>query len=330
MVESRDGRGRAGRGLATAVRTSPRSHRVMIGVVLLFFALMTVFIAISWTRHDAGLQMQVAGLGLSVMYVVCVWHCTVVKGGRQAVAFFALAAVVTFAAEFVGSSFGWIFGEYDYTGSLGPRVGGVPILIVLVWGVVLYSSFMLVTWLSGASGRERARTWPRRIAWSAMIASTAGVVAAAWDLMADPMAVSGVWMSLLGLEPWWWWQGGAYLPDLQVWQGAGGIPVSNFVGWFAVVFVIVFAFTLFVERPDRVTNRAVNAVPWLVYAYLYYTMVGAVLEMGWYDSGMPQAMLIGTFTMGPVILLGLIRLVEVAGREGPNGRLEPHPPGAQT
>jgi uncharacterized membrane protein len=290
------------------VGRSPRSHLVMIGVVLALYALMTVFIAISWARHDAGLQMQVAGLGLSVMYVVCVWHCTVVKGGRQAIAFFAFAAVVTFVAEFVGSNFGWIFGEYDYTASLGPRLGGVPILIVLVWGVVLYSSFMMVAWISGASGQARADSWPRRIGWSAMAASAAGIVAAAWDLMADPMAVSGVWMSLLGLEPWWWWQGGSYLPQLQVWQGAGGIPLSNFAGWFGVAFVIVFAFTLFVESPDRVTNRPVNAIPWLIYGYLYYTIVGATLEMNWYDPGISQAVLIGTFTMGPVILLGLIRL----------------------
>jgi putative membrane protein len=290
-------------------RTLSRSHLVMLGVVLFFYAVMTVLVAISWARHDAGLQMQVAGLGLSVMYVVCVWHCTVVKGGRQAVVFFAFAAVITFSAEYVGNNFGWIFGEYHYTGSLGPRIGGVPVLIVVVWGVVLYSSLRLVTWISGASARERPRNWPRRVGWSAMLAAATGFVAASWDLMADPMAVSGVWKSLLGLEPWWWWQGGTYLPELRVWQGAGGIPVSNFVGWFGVVFVIVFVFTLLLERPDRATNRALDAVPWLIYAYLYYTMVAAILEMNTYDPGIHQAVLIGSFTMGPVILLGLIRLV---------------------
>ena len=85
--------------------------------------------------------------------------------------------------------------------------------------------------------------------------------------------------------------------------------MSNFVGWFGVVFVIVFVFTLLLERPDRATNRALDAVPWLIYAYLYYTMVAAILEMNTYDPGIHQAVLIGSFTMGPVILLGLIRLV---------------------
>jgi uncharacterized membrane protein len=309
----------AGHGLSRDGRQSPRSHRAMIGVLLFFYALMTTLIAISWVGDDVRLQMQVAGLGLSAMYVVCVWHCTVVKGGRQAIAFFVPAAAVTFLAEFVGNNYGWIFGVYHYTGSLGPSVGGVPVLIVVVWGVVLYSSLMLVTWISGTSGRERARTWPRRVGWSALVAATTGTVAAAWDLMADPMAVSGVWMSLLGLEPWWWWQGGTYLPQLQVWKGTGGIPVSNFVGWFGVVFVIVFAYTLLIERPDRVATRVVSAVPWLVYGYLYYTVVGALLAMNAYDPGIHQAVLIGSFTMGPVILLGLIRLVGGGGNLGAVG-----------
>jgi uncharacterized membrane protein len=297
--------------LHTAVRQSPRSHLVMIGVVLFFFFVMTCFMVLSWTRHDASIQMRVAGLGLSAMYIVCVWHCVVVKGPRQAVAFFVPVAVLTYCAEYVGNNYGWIFGVYHYTESLGPRLGGVPVLIVICWGAVLYSSFMLVTWLIRASGRDRCRTWPRRIGWSASVAAATGAVAAAWDLMADPMAVSGVWMSLLDVKPWWWWAGGSYLPELQVWQGTGGIPVSNFVGWFGVAFVITFMYVLLLERPERVTNRLVNAVPWLVYTYLFYTVVGALLEMNWFDPGIHQAVLIGSLTMGPIILLGLLRLLEM-------------------
>ena len=51
-----------------------------------------------------------------------------------------------------------------------------------------------------------------------------------------------------------------------------------------------------------------NAVPLLVYGYLYVTFVGAILEMAWYDPGLVQAALIGTFTMGPVLALGVMKL----------------------
>jgi hypothetical protein len=86
-------------------------------------------------------------------------------------------------------------------------------------------------------------------------AAATGVVACAWDLMADPLAVSGVWMRVLSWKPWWWWSAGTYLTELKVWQGAG-----------------------------------------------------ALLEMNWYDPLIHQAELIGSFAMGPVILLGAVKL----------------------
>jgi hypothetical protein len=41
------------------------------------------------------------------------------------------------------------------------------------------------------------------VAWCALAAFASGMVACACDLMADPLAVSGVWMELLGWKPWW-------------------------------------------------------------------------------------------------------------------------------
>lgn len=116
--------------------------------------------------------------------------------------------------------------------------------------------------------------------WSTLIALATGVLLTAWDLMVDPFAVSGVWEDVLGWTPW-WWSGGSYLPELTVLQGADGIPVSNFAGWVGVPFFSAFVFTLFVRRPDRVTGRLVNAVPLLIYGYLYYTFVGGLLVMAW-------------------------------------------------
>ena len=157
-------------------------------------------------------------------------------------------------------------------------------------------------------GKKRGTTWYGQVSWSALIAAATGFLLCAFDLMVDPVFVSGVWMDVLGWEPFWWWKGGTYLPELQVWQGAGGIPTTNFVGWVVVPFIIIFVFQLFFQQRDRVTEKLVNAIPFLIYGYLYYTIIGAALEMSWYDPGLHQAVLIGTFTMGPVILLGAIKL----------------------
>ena len=86
---------------------------------------------------------------------------------------------------------------------------------------------------------------------------------------ADPFCVSGLWMKMLGVKPFWWWDGGDYLPGLLVWKGAGGIPISNFVGWTFVPFTILFLFCLLFRRPDRVSGKPVNAVPWLIYGYMF-------------------------------------------------------------
>ena len=127
-------------------------------------------------------------------------------------------------------------------------------------------------------------------------------------MLVDPFSVSGVWMKVLALKPWWWWSGGTYLPELQVWQGSGGIPVKNFVGWVEVAAFIVFIFNLSFQKNDKVTEKLVNVIPFLIYSYMYYTFIGAMLEMNWYDNLIHQAVLIGTFTMGPVIMLGLVKL----------------------
>ena len=51
-----------------------------------------------------------------------------------------------------------------------------------------------------------------------------------------------------------------------------------------------------------------NVIPFLVYGYLYHSVIGAAPEMNWYDPGLHQAVLIGTFTMGSLVLLGVIKL----------------------
>jgi uncharacterized membrane protein len=296
-----------------AIRSSSRPELAVVGIILAFYALMTVAFVASVATHQATIQMQVAGLGLGLMYLTCVAHASRVLGMRQTVAFFVIAGVVSFFAEYMGSNYDWFFGAYEYTDALGPRLGGVPLLVVVVWGVVLYAAYMLVDWLAGLGGVPRGRSWIGRIAWAALLGIATGMLLSAFDLMVDPFAVSGVWNAVLGGPSWWWWDGGSYLPELIVWKGAGGIPVENFAGWVFIPFCITFVFTLVFRRPDRPTGTLFGAVPLLVYGYLYVTFVAALIVMDWFDPGLGQAALIGTFTMGPVLALGVIKLAKDLG-----------------
>ena len=67
-------------------------------------------------------------------------------------------------------------------------------------------------------------------------------------------------------------------------------------------------FYLIFQKRDLITGKLVNTVPLLVYAFVYYTVVGVVLQMNWFENGMNQVALIGTFTMMPVILIGAVKM----------------------
>ncbi len=296
-----------------------RASQVMVVVLLLFWAFTIAVFTFTFLTQNAALQMRLAGLGSVALYVVCVAHCVVVRGTWPAVLFFGLAATLAFVAEYLGDNYGLIFGAYHYTDALGPRLGGVPVLIVFAWGTVVYSAFALVDWLANRRDRQH-RGWGLRITYALLVGLAAGLVTAAWDLMADPLSVSGVWEEVLGTQAWWWWvDGGAYLPDLQQWRGGDGIPVENFVGWVLVPATIVAIFAVVFPRPARITTRSQAAVPVLVYGFLYLTLAGGLIEMAWFDPGLEQALLIGTFTMGPVIAVGLLAVLafEEATSEGP-------------
>ena len=293
--------------LAAAIRELNRMERFNIGALLALYLLMTVTFPISWITHNAGLQMQVSSIGTFLMYFVCVWHSLHVKGKRQTAAFFVLSWILPFTAEILGSNYGLIFGSYDYTKTMGPAIAGVPLLIPFSWSILQYSAFMFIDGLLGLGGERRGVSWYGRAAWSALVGLASGAALAAMDLIIDPAYVSRVWDTVLGAQPWWWWEGGAYLPDLQAWKGAGGIPVQNFLGWAGVTFVTIFIFHFFFQEKDRPVHRLLYVIPPLLYALSYYVVILELAEMQWYDPGLVQPALIGTFAVGPLILLAVLK-----------------------
>jgi hypothetical protein len=51
-------------------------------------------------------------------------------------------------------------------------------------------------------------------------------------------------------------------------------------------------------------------LPLLVYFYIFFIVVFFVLTMNWTFDGMNQVALIGTFTMMPVVLVSVVKLVK--------------------
>ena len=138
------------------------------------------------------------------------------RGLRRGALPVAAAGGVGFAAELAGVATGRPFGHYHYSGQLGPRVGGVPLLAAAAWAMMARPAWVTAGLL------ERRRV--------VRIPVDAGALAA-WDVFLDPrMAREGYWT---------WPEGGRY----------EGIPASNFLGWW-VTGLGVFALWSLLDGDD--------------------------------------------------------------------------------
>ncbi|TDC81318.1 carotenoid biosynthesis protein [Micromonospora sp. KC606] len=174
-------------------------------------------------------------------YLLAVGHALLSRGPRTAVTLVAVATGGGFAIEALGVATGLPFGSYDYSGQLGPKLAGVPLVIPLAWTWMAWPAWLAAVRLtSPARPRRAARPGPAlraarpsaasgatggRPAWTrhARRVALAAVGLAAWDLFLDPQMVA---------EGYWVWRDAT--PALP---GLPGIPVSNYLGWllFAVL-----------------------------------------------------------------------------------------------
>ncbi len=135
---------------------------------------------------------------VGLMTATSVAEAVEARGPRRGAGPIAAAGAIGFAAELFGVHTGRPFGAYSYSGKLGPRVGGVPLLAAAAWALMARPAWV-------AAGTLTARRAPR-------VALAAGALTA-WDVFLDPrMAREGYWI---------WPDGGAY----------EGVPASNFLGW---------------------------------------------------------------------------------------------------
>jgi uncharacterized membrane protein len=286
---------------------APHSQRLILAALAFWILLASGVHFVTWVTHKVPLRPEMVAASMLVLLGLMIWHSWLVKGPRQTVAFFLIAIPISWFCEFIGHNYAWFFGHYKYTDTLTPRIGGVPILIIITWSAIIYTSYMLVDWMAGLQGEKRARSWWGQTLWALLIAASSATLVCAWDMMVDPFATSKVWMTAANKAPWWWWESGPYLKNLGVWKGEGGVPIGNFVGWWLAPFFIVFIFYLFFQKKDKISGKLINVAPLLAYFWIFWTVVIVVLEMNWFENGMNQVALIGTFTMMPVILIAAVK-----------------------
>lgn len=178
-------------------RGEPKVSRLLIAKVVIIVLHAVGIVGLSLPEYqDWFLQLTPVQL-LSSLLILLFFH----RGWNDAFPIFAAAAFwIGFGSEIIGIHTGYLFGDYVYGLTLGPKLWEVPIIIGVNWFILSYTTGVLFRNVSND-----------------IYASILGATAmTALDYIIEPVAVA--------LDMWAW-----------KWEV---IPLSNYAGWFGVAFLI--------------------------------------------------------------------------------------------
>jgi uncharacterized membrane protein len=227
-----------------------------------------VLTQICYPLTAGALRAALAVLTVLIGYLLSVSHALLSRGVRSAAALVATATLGGFAVEAVGVATGFPFGSYDYSGRLGPKLLGVPLIIPLAW--------TWMAWPAWLAALRLARTTVARVA-------LAAVGLAAWDLFLDPQMVA---------ERYWTWR--SPTPALP---GVPGIPIGDYLGWLG--FALLLMAVLAVAAGPRASIADAQDRPML--ALWFWTYASSVLAHAAF-LGLPWSALWGGVIMGAVVI----------------------------
>jgi uncharacterized membrane protein len=187
---------------------------------------------------------------------------------RAALVLVGTATLGGFAVEAIGVHTGFPFGTYDYSGQLGPKLLGVPLIIPLAW-----------TWMAWPAWLAAVRIARNRVLRIALAA--AGL--AAWDLFLDPQMVA---------EGYWTWR--SPTPALP---GVPGVPIGNYLGWLGFAILLMTALALAGGR--KIDEPLPGDAP--ILALWLWTYASSVLAHAVF-LGLPASAAWGGVLMGAVVL----------------------------
>jgi putative membrane protein len=171
---------------------------------------LTVLLQIGYPLTGGDVRDRLTIVTVLVFFLATTSHALVHRGARWTAAYVLVTGGLGLLAEAVGTATGVPFGDYDYADSLGPKLRGVPVVIPLAWGMFAYPCLVV--------GQHLART-------ALGAAAVGGFALASWDLFLDPQMVEAGHWRFTDVE--------ASLP------GAPGIPVSNYLGWLLVAWLML-------------------------------------------------------------------------------------------
>ena len=133
---------------------------------------------------------------------------------RKAMLPFLTVASLGYGVEVLGVATGWPFGHYTYGQTLGVKLMGVPLMIGVNWA-------MLVMAVSLSLRNRPLGTWAK--------AAVGATILLLMDILIEPVAIEN---------------------DFWTWEN-GGVPLTNYIGWWVVSFALVRLQLQFLPQSER-------------------------------------------------------------------------------
>lgn len=206
--------------MSTNIKAGETSKSVRVMWCLI--ALMAVATAVRYLFDGARLVGLIPAIG---MVVFAVWHGCKLYGKKNVLVLFLLSWVVSNFFESLSIATGFPFGNYHYAEWLGPMLAKVPLFIMPTYFAMGYLSWIIAHIL--------LRQYDTKLKGVNvfLVPFAASFVMVMWDLVMDPLnsTLAGMWT---------WEDGGSYF----------GVPISNFAGWFLVVYLFLQIFAIWLSK----------------------------------------------------------------------------------
>lgn len=193
-------------------------------------------------------------------------HALLAYRAAYAVRFLFLTFTYALLVEQIGMRTGWPFGNYEYSGSLGYQIYGVPLVVPFAW-IMMAHPILIVA-------RRLSRGW---------VFLVGGYGLMAWDLFLDPqMVAAGRWS---------WEITGRSVPFQPE------IPISNTFGWLltGIGLMALLHLTLPQERRAAGPNRTVAE-----FFFFWSWLSGIIANLFFFDR--PGVALVGGVAMGALVV----------------------------
>lgn len=171
-------------------------------------------------------------------------HGSILYRFRGILVFTLLCLGIGGASEILSLRTGVPFGSDYFTGVMGPKLSGLPILLVLAYLGMAYCSWVMSLLITGCRKPIRGL---RTVA----VPLLASFVMLAWDL-----AMEADWSTVD--KAWIWRHGGPFF----------GVPLTNFLGWYLTAFLFFQGFAFYC-RSHAPLAAPVPRVVWRAAIFLY-------------------------------------------------------------